>query len=130
MADDERREHRRHLVEAYHAASRDYDRAIMTLSAAALGVSIVFVRDVAPRPTGTGFLAWSWMLFTASLLTILASFLTSQEALRYELETLDDQEEGRRGGKWGVATTGLNIASGVGLVAGVICLVWFAVLNV
>lgn len=128
---DETLDHRRHLLEALHAASQDFDRAIMTLSAGALGVSIAFVRDIAVNPSALCLLRSSWILFTLSLLLILISFITSQEALRFEIEKLGQTAtEARPGGGFGVATLWLNITSGLSLVAGVVCLVWFALVNV
>ncbi len=66
---------RQWLLQADHAASRDFDKAIMTLAAGALGVSIAFVHDVAPHPVRVAWLGWAWGLFAASLVLILLSFL-------------------------------------------------------
>lgn len=49
---------RRWLRQADHTASRDFDKAIMTLAAGALGVSIAFVHDIAPDPVHVSWLGW------------------------------------------------------------------------
>lgn len=127
---EEQQEHRRHLVEALHAASQDFDRAIMTLAAGALGLSIVFVHNVAPEPKRTSLLGWSWGLFAFSLLAIVISFLTSQAALRWEIDHFTDRERGEYpGGNAGRATSILNIAAGGSFILGVLTLAWFAFVN-
>lgn len=129
-AADEQAE-RQWLLKADHEASRDFDKAIMTLAAGALGVSIAFVHNVAPNPIHVAWLAWAWMLFAGSLVLILASFLTSQHALRREMQTLAGQgEQDQRPGGWlGTSTVLLNWGAAGALVAGVVALVVFALLN-
>jgi hypothetical protein len=60
------------LRQTDHEASRDFDKAIMTLSAGALGVSIAFVHDVAPEPKMVCFLGIAWVAFATSLVLNLA----------------------------------------------------------
>jgi len=121
---------RQWLLQADHAASRDFDKAIMTLAAGALGVSIAFVHDVAPHPVRVAWLGWAWGLFAASLVLILLSFLTSQHALRREMKVLSGERSDRRPGGWlGLATIGLNWTSAGALVSGVVALVVFALYN-
>jgi hypothetical protein len=67
------------LKQADHTACRDFDKAVMTLAAGALGLSIAFIHDIAPDPTFVGVLAAAWAFFAASLLAILVSFMTSRE---------------------------------------------------
>lgn len=121
-------EHRRHLVEALHTASQDFDKAIMTLAAGALGISIAFVNQVAPHPRDTAWLATAWSLFAAALVFILISFITSQSAIRWEIDHLyDDPRPKRPHRKW---TTRLNTAAAGAFVLGVVSLVVFALVNV
>jgi hypothetical protein len=123
---------RQWLVHADHTASRDFDKAIMTLAAGALGVSIAFVRDFAPHPRHVAWLGAAWVCFALSLLLILISFLASQLALRDEVRWIDRgrKENGYPGGCAGKATVGLNWSSAAGLILGVVCLVAFALYNV
>jgi hypothetical protein len=128
---DERRkeltEHRRHLVESLHTASQDFDKAIMTLAAGALGISIAFVNQVAPHPRYTAWLGGAWVLFAASLVCILMSFIASQTAIRWEISHVyDDPRPERPHLK---RTTRLNTISATLFVLGVVSLVVFAFMN-
>lgn len=38
------------LLKAHHTATQDYDKAVFTLAGGALGISLAFVRDIAPKP--------------------------------------------------------------------------------
>jgi hypothetical protein len=49
--------------QAGYEAHRDFDKAIMSLSAGALGVSIAFVHSIAPDPRLTVFLRIAWVAF-------------------------------------------------------------------
>jgi hypothetical protein len=60
-------EWRQWLAEKHHAASQDYDKAVMTLAGGALGLSLAFVKDIAPDPEDTWALVGAWALFAASL---------------------------------------------------------------
>lgn len=82
---------RRDLNQAEAEQSRSFDKAVLTLSAGALGISITFIRDVVPviRPCTGWVLYVGWAAFVASLLVTLWSFLTSMKALRRQLEILD-----------------------------------------
>jgi hypothetical protein len=121
---------RQWLLQADHAASRDFDKAVMTLAAGALGVSIAFVHDLAPDPVHVTWLGWAWGLFALSLVLILVSFLTSQLALRREMKVLSgERSDARPGGPLGPLTIGLNWGSAGALVSGVIALVVFALYN-
>jgi len=51
------------LVKAHHTASQDFDRAVMTLAGGGLGISIAFVRDIAPHPVHKWMLAIGWRAF-------------------------------------------------------------------
>jgi hypothetical protein len=119
------------LRQAHHQASRDFDKAVMTLSAGALGVSIAFVNNVAPHSTETIWLGAAWVAFAMSLLLILGSFLASQHALLYEMRLPTDASASRRiGGVWGTATAVLNWTSAIALVKGVVALIIFALYNI
>ena len=125
-------DYRRHLYEALHAASRDYDQAILTLAAGTLALSVTFLHDIAPTP-----IAWTrvlllgaWGSLGAALIAIVASFVTSQWVLRQRITEVD------RGagvisppGRAERATVVLNAFAGVALIAGLILLGWFALEN-
>lgn len=119
------------LVKADYDASRDFDKAIMTLAAGALGLSIAFVHDLAPRPEAVPLLAIAWLMFAGSLLAILLSFLFSQSALRREITAIDEGELlPTPGGTPGKVTFCLNISRAAFLIFGVVSFVVFAMINV
>ena len=119
---------RDHLVSADHQASRDYDRTVTTLASGALAISLVFIHDVAPHPGYIGWVVAAWGGFGLSLLLILASFLTSMDALRSEIRALDENRDTDL--TFSTTTTmRLNRGAMVALVLGVVCLVLFAGLN-
>ena len=121
-------EYRQFLVDCHHTASQDFDKAIMTLSGGALGLSITFVHDIAPHPSHNVLLGSAWGCFTMSLLLILISFLTSQGALLAMIGAIDDGTALPKKG-WARFTAVTNWLSAGGLVAGAVLLVLFALYN-
>ena len=73
-------EERKLLIDAEREGSRSFDKAILTLAADALGLSITFVDKIAPLPQATTLwlLVASWISFGFSIIVILSSFITSQ----------------------------------------------------
>lgn len=131
MSDDQasaRSERWQWLIQADHTASRDFDRTVVTLSAGALGLSIAFIQNIAPQPIHKGWLAIGWGLFALSLIANLASFLTSRQALRWEMQHFDEDVE-TPGGPFAKATVALNLGAAAAFVLGVLALVTFAYLN-
>ncbi len=116
---------RQSLVQLHADASRDYDKAIITFSSGALGLSIVVLQDVFPKAQNENVLLAAWVLFVISILTITGSFLTSQASLQWSIGRLDKDEPAERGGPWGRITTVLNVIAGLAFVGGVILLLCF-----
>lgn len=116
---------RKRLTDLHEKATDAFDRSIMTLAGGALGISLAFVHDVAPKPRHTWVMGVSWLCFAASLLLILGSFLTSERAAFSMVGKYDREEEIERG-KW---TDYLNWAAAGALILGVVLLVIFAWLN-
>jgi hypothetical protein len=122
-------DYRATLVAAHQKSSEAYDKAVMTLAGGALGISVTFVHDIAPNPKHTGWLSWSWVFFAISLALIFVSFLASQYAIGRRIKEWDDKKV-FPWNLWGMATRFLNLLSGAAFIAGVICLVRFAALNI
>lgn len=121
------------LVQAGFKVSEAYDKAVMTLSGGALGISMTFIHDLAPTPVAGTFL-WlglAWISFGTSIASILVSKLTSQWALDRALEQFDSGEiKGQRPGQgYSVLTSVLNVLAGVAFLLGVFALAWFAISN-
>lgn len=126
--------YRHWLVTTEHDASRDFDRAVMTLAGGALGLSVTFIHGLVaePAPCSLTWLGLAWTLLAVSLLAILVSFLASQHALRHAIRQVDDQtiHSAHRAGGWlSGATEWLNITAAGSLVLGLVFLVVFALLN-
>ena len=60
------------------------DSAILSLSSASLGVSLLFVKNVVPMKTASCscLLFISWIMFFVAIVSTLISFFTSQHAIR------------------------------------------------
>lgn len=124
-------EHRRHLVEGLHAASREYDQAILAISGATLGLSVTFAHDITSTPVAGSvtFLRVAWLALLGSIITIVASFFTSQLALREGIRAVDrnDPKGAPSWPSW--LTTVLNLLAGSALVAGLALLGTYALTN-
>jgi hypothetical protein len=118
-------EWRKSLVEAGWDSCRAFGRAMIPLPAAALGLTLTFVRYVAPAPKAADLLLLGWAGFAISLLTILASHLASYRAMQRQIDIADeDYRTGRDPANSpsngpSVATEALNwislVALGVGI---------------
>jgi hypothetical protein len=123
-------DYRRHLYDALHAASRDYDQAILTLAAGTLGLSVTFLHDITPTPVGSTRLLviGAWGSLGAALIAIVLSFLTSQWVLRRRIAAIDDKSQ--TPSPLGDRVTGiLNGLAGLGLIAGLVLLGLYALEN-
>lgn len=123
---DEQAEERKRLTNLHEKATDSFDRAVMTLSAGALGISLAFIHDVAPKPRHTWVLGCAWFSFALSLLVILLSFLSSERAIVKMVAQLDENAEDIPRGR---LTDLLNWFSAGAFVLGVVLLVIFAWLN-
>jgi hypothetical protein len=124
-------EERKTLVEAEGEASQSLDRALITLSAGAFGLSLAFIIQVAPEPKALCSLYLAWGGFIISLLSILLSFLASQQGFRRARDVLDTyyQTEEREANGWDKLTGTLNVVSIISFILGVVSLAYFAVRN-
>ena len=119
------------LIDAEREAARGFDKAMITLSAGALALSITFVKNIAPNPANEWLLFVAWAGFTSSLFFILASFLCSQAGMRRQREIIDadfnrDCKAREQKNCWQKAVIGLNTLSMISFVVGVILLALFA----
>ncbi len=134
---DERKE----LLSTAKEAAIQYAKAIMTLSAGALALSLTFMKDIAPNPLPNTlfYLKTSWFLFCSSLIAIVISFLLSEFAFIKQVEiaqkalSIDPKKEdinhpshSNPYKKWIVF---LNILSLLAFILGVILIVLFSASN-
>lgn len=84
-------ETRADLLKRQLSNSENADRAILSVSTAALGFSLAFLKDIVPilTATHTWLLYSSWLLFVMAIVATLLSFFTSQKAIDAQLEFAD-----------------------------------------
>ncbi|RLA08373.1 MAG: hypothetical protein DRQ51_02800 [Gammaproteobacteria bacterium] len=72
-----------------------FDRAILTLSSSALGLSLTFFKFVVPveKAICTNFILASWILLLIAILSILLTFVTGQVSLHYASLNADKQKK-------------------------------------
>ncbi len=119
---------RKDYVESEHHAQDQFDKAVLTLSGGAFGVSFAFMNDVVGDDPH--YLLWillAWSAWGLSITLILITFYTSNEAFRRAIRNLDEGKE--NGGVWSTATSWLNFFAGTLFVLGVLFLVLFVALN-
>ena len=127
-------EERKLLIDAEREAARSFDKAMITLSAGALGLSITFIRQLSPiLPQARLLLYVAWGSFIFALLVMLLSFLFSQSAMRKQRDILDQEYAETATTKvknnWATITNWLNRVS-IGLfILGVIFLALFSIKN-
>ena len=75
------------LLKRQLSNSENADRAVLTVSAAALGFSLAFIKDIVPLGTAMypALLYLSWLCFVVAIIITLTSFFTSQRAITAQL---------------------------------------------
>ena len=128
---------RKLLVEAQQISYQQFDKYVLTLSTGFLSLSVAFLKNVFPQTevTHKEILIISWMLFGASILTTLLSFLTSQQAYKRQLQITEDyyirQDPKALEAKncWAKTTTVLNLCSATFFVIAVAATIYFVSIN-
>ncbi len=126
---------RRLLVEAELAISQTLDKALLTLSSGALGLSITLARYFVPEqePQLSKVLLWAWSLFGGAVVCTIISLFTSQIALRRHRDILDtdysnnDSSDSKMRNYWAYCTSLCTLVALVLFILGVIilaCLAW------
>lgn len=127
-------EYRKFLVTAEQKSQEDFDKAVLTLSGGALGISFTFLKDiVGDNPIAEpAFLIWAWTLWAGSIFCVLFSYFLSHLSLRTAITQVDNDTiyEQKPGGVWARWTALLNISGAILFVLGVLTLTYFASVNV
>jgi hypothetical protein len=123
------------LEECESQASADFDKTTVTLAGGALGVSMAFLKDIAPEPLPWSvwwLLAPAWGFLVLSLLSIFCSQMTSMESMRHELQCLKGLRKpgALAGGGWRTWTYRFNYTALVTCVLGIGLLSAFAIVNI
>ena len=125
---------RRLLLEAELAMSQTLDKALLTLSSGALGLSITLARYFVPEqePQLSKALLWAWSLFGGAVVCTIISLFTSQTALRRHRDILDteysnsDSSDSTMRNYWALCTSLCNLVALVLFILGVIILAYLA----
>jgi hypothetical protein len=127
-------DYRKFLVSAEQKSQEDFDKAVLTLSGSALGISFTFLKDiVGVNPIAEPeLLIWSWRLWAGSILCVLFSYFLSHISLRKAIAQVDDGTiyNQKPGEAWATWTACLNISGAALFVLGVLTLTYFASINV
>ena len=114
-------------------AQSEYDKAVMTLSGGALGISFGYLKDIAGPPphAHTWLLVFAWLSWTVSVFSCLFSQASSASAMRLAIAQLDlnSPEAEPTGGTFNRITQWLNRLAGGLFVVGTLFMIVFAVLN-
>ena len=117
------------LTKTEQESQAEFDKAILTLSGGALGLSFAFIKDFigTAHVAASGLLIASWVCWTLSSAVVLVSFFTSQLALRKAIRQLDQGVLGmeRPGGAWDQVTASLNAAGLLLFLAGLTLMLTF-----
>jgi len=109
------------------------DRAILTLSSGGLGLSLAFLRDIAPMESIIipWVLEMSWILFITAILLTTLSIVTGRcsAETQFEKVRIATQLEGIGKSKWSSPTRWLNRISVLAFSCAVISTGFFAVRN-
>jgi len=85
-------ETRKDLLTRQLSNSEKFDGAILTLSTAALGVSLTFIKDIVPLSLVQNIyiIKISWWLFGFAILSTIMSFVTSQSGISKQLHYAEE----------------------------------------
>ncbi|MBL8693168.1 MAG: hypothetical protein JNJ88_03650 [Planctomycetes bacterium] len=125
--------YREDLVEGRQQAQTSYDRAILTLSAGAMGVSLTFLKDIAGGGRAVQVrcsLVASWISLTLAVLFVVLSFVLSRRSFDVAIKNLDSQRNlGNLGGRFARWTEISNALAGISFLVGLVALCIFAYAN-
>ena len=115
QAREEYLQERKLLIDWEHASITSFDKALLALSAGALGLSLTYFKDFGAPGFALCVLKVSWALFALAMLGTTWSFLCSHYALRRHRDLLGEVytsgQESHATNTWSSLTAGLNIFS-------------------
>lgn len=129
-------EYRKELIDRQLSNSEGYDKAILTLSTAALGFSIGLLKNIFETEViAVNALRGAWILLGLSIMSAILSYITGQQAIDAQIKIAEDyylrnnDHAAKSQNKWECATKWLGYAAGIFFIFGVACLIVFAFLN-
>jgi len=142
ILDEERKkiysETRKELLARELSNSEAFDKAILSLSSALLGISLAFIKDIirAGAACNKEFLYYSWYLFASAIVLTLISFMMSNLGIKRQLKYaqryyLDGKAEYLKKSNIYARLTDLaNILSGISFILAIAFTVRFVTLNI
>lgn len=129
---EESKQYRKFILEADQKSVAAFDKTLVTLSAGALGISLVFVRDILGAGNlDRGWLVIAWTFWAVSLAFSLVSHYISHCALRATLCEIDEDrlDSKHPGGRWTTWTEFVTVLSGICFLLGLGSILWCAYTN-
>ncbi len=131
--EDLREEYRQQLLTHEQESIESFDKAVLSLSGGALGLSITFLNNLIFSNTlvRTELLLFAWICWGSSLILTLTSFWLSARAMNKAVQQLDEGKLGREhpGGMWDKATRKLTFLGGFAFILGVVFIIVFVYFN-
>ena len=129
---------RNELLEKQLSNSETYDKSLLTLSSAFLGLSLTFLKDIVPLAQARHFwvLSLSWLGFTVVIVGTIWSFIYGQRVIKRLLEAArryykeQDQTAFEVSQKYSERLDYINELSGFAFIASVIFSVAFVIANI
>ncbi|BCG65168.1 MAG: hypothetical protein methR_P2990 [Methyloprofundus sp.] len=125
--------YRNGLITAEQKSQDDYDKTVISLSGGALGISLIFIKDIIgdSEPIMVWTVITAWVLWALSITSVLISYFLSRLALRKSIIQLDNDNfsEGV-GGCAAKATQVFNVISGALFILGIVFLIIFSSQNI
>ena len=125
--------YRNNLIQAEQKSQDDYDKSIISLSGGALGISLVFYKEVIgdKEILCSDYLIWSWSAWAASIAAVVISYFLSRLALRIAIEQTDKNDFSHGvGGFPAKLTSYANAISGILFVLGISLFITFSSHNI
>ena len=142
MQEDNERKYQEYIKErqllfnAKLKGSQSLDKALLTLSAGALALSLTFINQIAPhpQPATLKFIIVAWSCFGLSILSTLLSFWTSQKACDKQIKILEatflgQGDRKKLANKYSCATAILNLFSVLLFIGGIVSFAIFSAIN-
>lgn len=82
---------RERLLENQLSNSENFDKAILSLSSAGLGISLTFLKDIVTVPSHSSYMTLkiSWFLFVFAIISTIVSYVTSQKGIDIQLHNAE-----------------------------------------
>ncbi len=126
-----------YIQEQYQAlkySNEQFDKNVLFIASGALGISFAFIEKIIPdlkNAIDSGFLINSWYCFAGVIFISLVAHFISIMANRWAIKHDENEKNYKRGCKiWNVTLRTINILMIIGLLAGIIMLIYFVKLNI